>query len=254
MASSSTSTTGRWAAAEGPSPRPHDLEGGGVTARRPARGMRRGLSDRSVVWLFVAPTLLLLLAINIFPLLWNIYLSFTDYRANQPSRPVRWVGLQNYDRLLGSEDIWGYLQVTAHFVCWSILVQVLVGFGLAWLLNRQFKGHAFWSSVIVLPMMLSPAVVGIFWTYLFQPQAGIFNYIVEFLHPRRRLHDDRRRPSGALGDRDGRQLDVDAVRHADLSRRPALDPRIHLRGRRGRRRLVLAPVLDDHDARWSCRS
>ena len=147
-----------------------------------ARLLKRaqGLSDRAVIWLFVGPTLLLLLAINIFPLIWNITLSFTDYRANQPTREIKWVGLRNYDRLLGSEDIWGYLQVTAHFVCWSIFFQVLLGFGLAWLLNREFKGHAIWSSVIVLPMMLSPAVVGVFWTYLFQPQAGIFNYIVNF--------------------------------------------------------------------------
>jgi multiple sugar transport system permease protein len=166
---------------------PPSLPGPGAagSARDPhaaARLLKRaqGLSDRAVIWLFVGPTLLLLLAINIFPLIWNITLSFTDYRANQPTREIKWVGLRNYDRLLGSEDIWGYLQVTAHFVCWSIFFQVLLGFGLAWLLNREFKGHAIWSSVIVLPMMLSPAVVGVFWTYLFQPQAGIFNSIVNF--------------------------------------------------------------------------
>jgi multiple sugar transport system permease protein len=61
-----------------------------------------------------------------------------------------------------------------------MLVQVVLGFGLALLINRQFKGHATWTTLILLPMMLSPAVVGVFWTYLFQPQAGIFNYIVNF--------------------------------------------------------------------------
>ena len=140
----------------------------------------RGLSDRAIAWLFIAPTILLLLAINIFPLLWVVYLSFTNYRANRPNEPVEWVGLRNYERILGSEDVWGYLQVTAHFVGSSILLQVVLGFGLALLINRRFAGHATWTTLILLPMMLSPAVVGVFWTYIFQPQSGIFNYIVNF--------------------------------------------------------------------------
>ncbi|MEM7025159.1 MAG: sugar ABC transporter permease [Pseudomonadota bacterium] len=145
-----------------------------------ARAGVRGLSDRSIAWLCIGPTIALLLAINIFPLVWTIYLSFTNYRANQPGREVRWIGLRNYERLLGSEDIWGYLQATAHFVCWSMFFQVLIGLGLALLINRQFRGSGFWTTLILLPMMLSPAVVGVFWTYLFQPQSGIFNYIVNF--------------------------------------------------------------------------
>ncbi|MCH8997646.1 MAG: sugar ABC transporter permease [Proteobacteria bacterium] len=138
------------------------------------------MSDRTIAWLFIAPTIVLLLAINIFPLIWTVYLSFTNYKANRPSRVVEWVGARNYERILGSEDVWEYLQATAHFVGWTMFFQVVLGFGLAWLINRQFRGHATWTTLIVLPMMLSPAVVGVFWTYLFQPQAGIFNYIVNF--------------------------------------------------------------------------
>ena len=140
----------------------------------------RHMSDRTIAWIFIAPTIVLLLAINIFPLLWTVYLSFTNFKANRPSRVVEWVGTRNYERILGSEDVWEYLQATAHFVGWTMFFQVVLGFGLAWLINRQFRGHAIWTTIIVLPMMLSPAVVGVFWTYLFQPQAGIFNYIVNF--------------------------------------------------------------------------
>ena len=143
-------------------------------------GKVRHMSDRTIAWIFIAPTIVLLLAINIFPLLWTIYLSFTNFKANRPSRVVEWVGTRNYERILGSEDVWEYLQATAHFVGWTMFFQVVLGFGLAWLINRQFRGHATWTTLIVLPMMLSPAVVGVFWTYLFQPQAGIFNYIVNF--------------------------------------------------------------------------
>ena len=140
----------------------------------------RGLSDTAIAWLFVTPTIVLLLAINIFPLLWTVYLSFTNYKANRLGRPIKWIGTKNYERILTDSDIWWNMQVTAHFVIWTLTLQVIIGFGLAWLINRQFKGHAFWTTVIVLPMMLSPAVVGNFWTFLYQPQIGLFNYVIGF--------------------------------------------------------------------------
>lgn len=140
----------------------------------------RGLSDRAVGWLFIAPTILLLLAINIFPLIWAIRLSFTNYRANRPNAEVEWVGLQNYSRILTDEDIWIAMQTTAHFVFWTLVLQTLIGFTLAYLIDRKFRGHAFWTTIILIPMMLSPAVVGNFWRFLYQPQIGLFNYIVSF--------------------------------------------------------------------------
>ena len=63
---------------------------------------------------------------------------------------------------------------------WTIALQVLIGLGLALLINQKFRGHSFWTTVILLPMMLSPAVVGNFWTLLFQPQIGPFNYLIGF--------------------------------------------------------------------------
>jgi len=141
----------------------------------------RGLSDRAIAWWFITPTILLLLAINIFPLIWTIYLSFTNYRANKTTQEIEWVGLRNYSRVLTDSDVWQTLQVTAHFLCWTLVLQMLIGFGLALLINKQFKGHGFWTTVILLPMMLSPAVVGNFWTFLYQPQIGLFNYVISFL-------------------------------------------------------------------------
>ena len=151
-----------------------------ATPHRVARTVR-GLSDRAIAWLFIGPTIALLLAINIFPLLWTIYLSFTDYRANRFGRDVEWVGLRNYSRVLTDDDIWVAMQATAHFLVWTIVLQVVIGFALAWLINAKFRGSNFWTTIIVLPMMLSPAVVGNFWTFLYQPQIGLFNYAVGFL-------------------------------------------------------------------------
>lgn len=140
----------------------------------------RGLSDRTIAWLFVGPSILLLLAINIFPLIWTIRLSFTNFRVNRVNAPIKSIGLRNYERILSDPDIWQTMQATAHFLFWTIFFQVLIGFTLAYLINKKFKGNDLWTTAIVLPMMLSPAVVGNFWTFLYQPQIGLFNYVVGF--------------------------------------------------------------------------
>ena len=152
-------------------------------ARKTPRGVSkhvRGLSDKKLAWLFVSPTIILLLAINIFPLLWTIYLSFTNYRVNRPNRDVKWIDLRNYERILSDSDIWQTMQATAHFLVSTLVIQVLIGFTLAFLINKKFKGNDLLTTLIVLPMMLSPAVVGNFWTFLYQPQIGLFNYAISF--------------------------------------------------------------------------
>jgi ABC-type uncharacterized transport system permease subunit len=84
----------------------------------------RGMSDRTIAWLFITPTLLLLLAINIFPLIWALRLSFTNFRSNAQYVPTRYVGLDNYRDILTDPDLWAAMQVTAHFVFWSVTLEV----------------------------------------------------------------------------------------------------------------------------------
>jgi multiple sugar transport system permease protein len=153
-----------------------------AAAATPARIARplRSLSDRALAWIFIAPTIFLLLAVNIFPLIWTIRLSFTNFRANRPNAEVAFVGLENYRRILTDPDVWATMQVTAHFLLWTLFLQVVIGFALAWLINQKFRGNDLWTTIIVLPMMLSPAVVGNFWTFLYQPQIGLFNSAVSF--------------------------------------------------------------------------
>ena len=94
----------------------------GLQAKRPPRAAarQRGLSDRTIAWLFILPTIVLLLAINIFPLIWALRLSFTNFKSNMPSVPARIVGIDNYTDILTDEDIWYAMQVTARFVFWSV--------------------------------------------------------------------------------------------------------------------------------------
>jgi multiple sugar transport system permease protein len=162
-------------------PMPDPITAAARATPEPIARKVRGLSDRAIAWLFVAPTIFLLLAINIFPLIWTVRLSFTNYRANRPNEEVEWVGLRNYVRILTDDGIWANMQTTAHFLFWTLFFQVLIGFTLAWLINRKFKGNDLLTTLIVLPMMLSPAVVGNFWTFLYQPQIGLVNYMVELV-------------------------------------------------------------------------
>src|SRR5262249_19858873 len=162
---------------------PDDAAINRIASRADSRSVlpNRGLCDRTIPWLFVAPTIALMLAINIFPPIWMIRLSFTSLNLSMSYLPLRVVGLDNFSDILTDEDVWLRLQTTARFVISSVAMQVIVGFGLALLINRQFRGHSFWTTIILLPMMLSPAVVGNFWTLLFQPQIGPFNYLISLL-------------------------------------------------------------------------
>ena len=142
----------------------------------------QGLSDKAIAWIFVTPTILLLLAINIYPLFYAISMSFTNFYANKIGKEIKWVGLKNYIKVLGKESVWERMQITANFMFWTLLIQALIGLCLALLLNKKFKGNELLTTLIVLPMMLSPAVVGTFWTYLYNPQVGVFSYIMNFFY------------------------------------------------------------------------
>ena len=88
-----------------------------------------GLSDHQIKMVFIMPTMILLILMNIFPLLWSLYLSFHRYKASMPGRPPKFIGVANYARLLSDPEIWGYFQTTAYFVVLAVAVQFLIGFG-----------------------------------------------------------------------------------------------------------------------------
>jgi multiple sugar transport system permease protein len=151
-----------------------------VAASQPAASQRyRTLSDRSLILLFLWPTMLLLILINIFPLFYSLYLSFTDYSAIANAPPV-WIGIQNYRDILSDPQLWLYFQNTGRFVLMSVTLQTLIGFGLALLLRDKFRGSGIVTTLLLIPMMLSPVVVGLFWKLLYDPNYGIFNYLLGY--------------------------------------------------------------------------
>src|SRR5207237_4521169 len=84
---------------------------------------------------------------------------------------------QNYRELLKDEYIWSNFAITAKYVIVSVAGQMLIGFGLALLLNRQFPLKGFVTTLLLLPMMMSAAVVGLFWQLLYSPIWGPINYV-----------------------------------------------------------------------------
>ncbi|MBL4645301.1 MAG: ABC transporter permease [Hyphomicrobiales bacterium] len=141
-----------------------------------SRAAARGWSDLSIRNLFIIPTILFLIVFNIFPLIYSLGYSFTDFRASVGDS-ANWVGLKNYRELLSDPNIWRNFSVTAHYVIVSVAGQVFVGFGLALLLNRAFPMKGIVTTLLLLPMMMSMAVVGLFWKLLYDPSWGPINHI-----------------------------------------------------------------------------
>ena len=150
-----------------------------TVGRAVAGRAQHGLSDAALKRLFLWPTLALLIAFNIFPLLYSLYLSFTDYSAIA-TRPPTWIGLQNYRDILNDTQLWTYFRNTGKYVVLSVALETLVGFGLALLLRRKFWSSGIITTLILIPMMCSPVVVGLFWKMMYNPGYGIFNYLLGF--------------------------------------------------------------------------
>ena len=89
--------------------------------------LARGLSDYQIKMAFIMPTMILLILMNIFPLLWSLYLSFHRYKASLPTRLPKFIGVRNYEQLLSDPEIWEYFRTTAYFVVLAVAVQLSSG-------------------------------------------------------------------------------------------------------------------------------
>jgi multiple sugar transport system permease protein len=154
-----------------------------TTARtQPVQNQRRHLSDRAIRNLFIFPTLLLLVLMNVFPLFYSLYLSFTEYSAIARKPPV-WVGFENYVDILTDPQLWHYFGTTGRYALLTVSLQVILGFALAMLVKEKFRGSGIVTTLILIPMMLSPVVVGLFWKYMFNPGWGYLNFLLGFTNP-----------------------------------------------------------------------
>jgi multiple sugar transport system permease protein len=122
--------------------------------------------------LFISPTVVILLALSIFPLIWSLGISFTDYeratatRAASATEPTGFLGLgfnltlRNYTQMLGDERLFITARNTMLYVVGGVSIQYVIGFGLALLLHQEFFGRRFFRIVFLLPMMVTPVAAG----------------------------------------------------------------------------------------------
>ncbi len=156
---------------------------------KPLRVRFRWLTDNRMSFLFLSPTMLLLLFIAIFPLIWSLRLSFTDWSvigdAGKIPEPV---GFHSYGTALGlgetrtekrvGVEVAERFAITGQFVLPTVIIELLLGFGLAMLLNRKFLGRGLLMTVMLIPMMLTPVIVALYWKYMLRTDIGVINYLI----------------------------------------------------------------------------
>jgi multiple sugar transport system permease protein len=138
---------------------------------------------RLPVWvLFLAPTVLVLLAITIFPLVYSLALSLHAWTMGARGG-WRWVGLQNFAMILRADPyFWTSVRVTLTYVGAAVGVELLLGLGIALLLNRRPDGRGgLVQTLLILPTMMTPVVVGIVWRLLYNPELGFLNYLLSLV-------------------------------------------------------------------------
>jgi multiple sugar transport system permease protein len=125
---------------------------------------------------FVAPTLVFLIAFNVFPLAYNLVLGFTD--AELVGNGWTWRGTANYARVFADPEFAHAVRRTALFVALAVTLELALGFAVALALRARFRGRDTLLAALLVPMMLSPAVIGLFWNLILDGNYGIVNQVL----------------------------------------------------------------------------
>lgn len=138
---------------------------------------RRGISDDTLKKLLLAPTVLIILGLVIYPFAWAVYLSFHQYSILRIKDPIP-VGLDNYREILTDPNIWERFIFTGKFVFTAVTLELIFGFLIAYFIHSQFKGGGVYVTLLLLPMMIAPVISGLFWKYMLSNNWGVLNFFV----------------------------------------------------------------------------
>ncbi len=127
-------------------------------------------------YIFMLPAILGILLFWLGPMVASFIFSFTSY--DMLSSPT-WVGSENYRTLIEDELFWKSLRVTGIYSLVSVPLVVLTALALAVLLNQPFRGIIFFRSVFYLPTIMSGVAVATLWSWIFQPEFGIVNVLLD---------------------------------------------------------------------------
>jgi multiple sugar transport system permease protein len=132
-------------------------------------------------WAFAAPALVLIFVFFLIPVIAGLVLSFTDFDVYAIASPsvARFVGLQNYVRLLRGGEFWNALKNTLYFVVVGGPLSIIVSLAAAMLLNeRMVRFRSFFRTVYFAPVVTTLVAVAIVWRYLYHPHYGLLNYLL----------------------------------------------------------------------------
>lgn len=142
------------------------------------RGLKR--RDWWIAFLFVLPVVVVLLSVSIFPMVYSFYLSLCKWDIGMGGKRT-FIGAANYLRLFSDARFFNSLKNTGRVLLFGVGAQFGIGLSLALLLNRSFRGRNLVVTLFLLPMMISPVVVGCIWKIIYHYQYGPLNYLLNIV-------------------------------------------------------------------------
>ncbi len=142
--------------------------------------LKRWWRRKGFGFVLIAPTLLILLALTVFPFVYAVYISAFDFYLPRPHQSY-FVGFDNYVGVLTDERFWVSMRQTGIFLSSAIAIEFVLGLALALFFYEESKGRsmkALYLPLILVPMMIAPVVVGYMWRLLYQVEAGPINYLL----------------------------------------------------------------------------
>jgi multiple sugar transport system permease protein len=131
---------------------------------------------RRAAWVLIAPAVAILLALNLFPIVYALYIS-AHYWTLARVQPPRFAGLSNYQDLFSDERFRNAVLVSMKFIGLAVSIELLLGFGLAFVFNARLRGIATLRKLTLLPSLVMPLVVGLVWFYMLNQNFGLVNWI-----------------------------------------------------------------------------
>ncbi len=129
--------------------------------------------------MFMAPAGIIMAIALIYPLGYMMYGSLLDWNPSQSIDEAEFIGFKNYTTLWFDPAFRESLGVTLTFAFFVVVAEMIIGVGLALLLDRNIRGMSILRTLFILPMMIAPVVVGLMWRYMYHPTIGIFNRFLE---------------------------------------------------------------------------
>ena len=122
--------------------------------------------NRRIFMIFLLPAMLVLFLTTIYPMLYAGYLSFRSYDLAKPFVPRVFVGWSNYQQVLTSSEFLNALKITFQLMAITLTFQLVIGVGLALLVTQRLPGMGIARTLLLIPMMISPVIVGLVWLFL----------------------------------------------------------------------------------------